>query len=193
MKTKKENFKIEIKNKWFGVVMGLIAILFISCGGDDDNSSDLTSGGAGEANIILTAGGEEFKVAGPCGWSVIGGVNYIGANQSDNQLRTFSSYFNISELPNVTTTYTLVEDDSDTDSAHITMNISEISGGKLTEWNSKDTSGKLTLVVEGKKITANLAGITLFPQTNSGAFTNGNTGAFANNGTLTGTLIFYKK
>lgn len=192
MKTEKDNFEIEIKNKWFGVVMSLITVLFISCGGDDDNSSE-TSGGAGETNIVLTAGGQEFKVVGPCGWAAIGGVNYIGANQSDNNLRTFSSFFNISELPNATTTYTLVEDDSDTDPGHITMNITEISGGKLTEWSSKDTSGKLILVVEGNKITANLTGITLFPQTNSGAFANGNTGAFANNGTMTGNLTFYKK
>ena len=110
MKTKKDNFKSEIKNKAFSVVMILITVLFISCGGDDDNSSG-TSGGEGEANIVLTAGGQEFKVVGPCGWAVVGGVNYIGANQSDNNLRTFSSYFNISELPDATTTYTLVDDE----------------------------------------------------------------------------------
>lgn len=183
---------MKITNKLVCLFTCLVTLLFVSCGGDDDNSSE-TSGGAGEANIVLTAGGQEFKVVGPCGWAVIGGVNYIGANQSDNNLRTFSSFFNISELPDATTTYTLVEDDSDTDPAHITMNISEISGSKLIEWSSKDTSGKLTLVVEGKKVTANLSGIALYPQTNSGAFTNGNTGAFANNGALTGTLTFYKK
>lgn len=195
MKTKKHNFEIK-RNRLLFILISLFAILFISCdgGGDDNNdSSNPTSDKAGEAKITLTAGGQEFKVFGPCGWATALGTHYIGANQSDNNLRTFSSYFNISELPSSTTTYTLVEDSSDTDPTHITMNITEISGSKLTEWSSKNTSGKLILVVEGSKITANLAGITLYPQTNSGAFTNGNVGAFANNGILTGTLTFYKK
>lgn len=177
------------------LVLLSITLFTISCNSDsnDGNSTGTeTTNSEGEANIILTAGGQEFTLKGPCGWTVALGAKYIGANQSDNNLRTFSSYFNISELPSVTTTYTLADDVSDTDPKLITMNITEISGSKLTEWSSKSSSGKLTLVVDGNKITANLAGITLFPQTNSGAFTNGNTGAFANNGVLTGKLTFYK-
>lgn len=171
-----------------------ITLFTISCSKDDNDETSTetnTTNSEGEANIILTAGGQEFKLKGPCGWAVAGGVNYIGANQSDNQLRIFSADFNISELPTETTTYTLVEDVFDTDPSHITMNISELAGSKLTEWSSKNTSGKLTLTVEGNKITANLEGIILYAQTDSGLFTNGNTGAFANNGVLTGTLTFY--
>jgi hypothetical protein len=147
---------------------------------------------AGTADITLTAGGQEFKIKGPCGWASAGGTNYIGANHTDNNLRTFSAFFNIATLPSTTTTYILVDDALNTDPTHITMSISEISGSKLTEWSAGNTSGKLTLVVSGNKITANLSGITLQPATSAGAFTLGNVGAFANPGVLTGTLTFYK-
>lgn len=187
------HFKINLKGIFLYAMISIFSALCISCdNGDDENNNPSTTPDAGTANIILTAGGQEFKIAGPCGWANAAGANYIGANQSDNNLRTFSSYFNISQLPEKTTTYTLVEDSSDTDPAHITMNITEISGTTLISWNSKNSSGTLTLVVDGNKITANLEGITLYPQTDSGFFTNGNTGAFANNGALTGTLTFYK-
>ncbi|REG92914.1 hypothetical protein [Flavobacterium aquicola] len=197
MKNKEKHFSINVKNilSYFLIIM--LSILSISCDkGDSDDNDNNNSGqtpSAGTAAIILTAGGQEFKIAGPCGWANAAGANYIGANQSDNNLRTFSSYFNITQLPEKTTTYTLVEDSSDTDPAHITMNITEISGTTLIEWSSKNTSGNLTLVVDGNKITADLAGITLYPQTDSGFFTNGNTGNFANNGVLTGTLTFYRQ
>lgn len=184
-----------MKNIKLILVLLFITQFTISCSNadkDDTSTETNTTNSEGVANIILTAGGQEFKLKGPSGWAVAGDVHYIGANQSDNQLRTFSSYFNISEMPAATTTYTLVEDDSDTDPTHITMNITELAGSKLTEWSSKNTSGKLRLVVEGKKITANLEGITLYAQTESGLFINGNTGAFANDGFLTGTLTFFK-
>jgi len=198
MKNKKTYFPIDAKNILSCFLIIILSILSISCdngdsedNGDTNNSTQTPS--AGTANIILTAGGQEFKIAGPCGWASVAGTNYIGANQADNNLRTFSSFFNIKQLPAITSTYTLVGDSSDTDPTHITMNITEISGKTLTEWSSKNTSGKLTLVVDGNKVTANLAGITLYPQTNSGFYTNGNVGAFANNGALTGTLTFYRQ
>ncbi|MES2557376.1 MAG: hypothetical protein V4604_14575 [Bacteroidota bacterium] len=145
----------------------------------------------GSADVTLTAGGSEFKVTGPCGWASAGGTNYIGSNHATNNLRTFSAYFNIENPPTQTTTYILVDDGLDTDPTHITMGISEISGNTLTEWHSTDASGTLTLTVVGNTITADLSGIVLSPQTNSGFFTNGNVGAFANAGTLSGTLVFY--
>ncbi|MDH4471924.1 MAG: hypothetical protein QE487_04905 [Fluviicola sp.] len=147
--------------------------------------------GESTANITLTAGGEEFKVVGPCGWASAGGTHYIGSNHAENNLRTFSAYFNLENPPTQTTTYILVDDELDTDPTHITMNISQIAGNTLTEWFSTNTSGTLTLVVEGNKISADLSGIVLSPQTNSGFFTNGNVGAFANPGALSGTLVFY--
>lgn len=177
------------------LVLLFITLFTISCNSDsnDDTSTGTeTTNSVGEANIVLTAGGQEFILKGPCGWASAVGVNYIGANHGDNNLRTFYSYFNIKQLPTVTTTYTLVESSSDTDTSHITMNITEISGSVLTSWYSETSSGTLTLVVNDNKVTANLDGITLYPQTNSGFFTNGNTGAFANNGVLTGTLTFYR-
>jgi hypothetical protein len=192
----KTHFKINPKGILLYVMIAMFSALCISCdnsdNSDDGDNEPSPTTEEGTANIILTAGGQEFKITGPCGWASVAGTNYIGANQSDNKLRTFSSYFNIAALPASTTTYTLVEDSNDTDSTHITMNITEISGTTLISWISKNTSGTLTLVVDGNKITADLAGITLYPQTQSGFFTNGNTGAFANNGVLTGTLTFYK-
>lgn len=173
----------------------LFSVIILSCDKGDDSNSSSTNPGQGIANITLTAGGEEFKINGPCGFASAGGAKYIGANQEGNNLRTFSSYFNITELPSTTTTYTLVEDVLDEDPLHITMNVTELSGSNssiLTEWSSTDSSGTLTLVVDGNKVTANLAGITLAPGTGGFGFTNGNVGAFANNGILTGTLTFYK-
>ncbi|MEO8234974.1 MAG: hypothetical protein ABI549_06130 [Flavobacterium sp.] len=89
----------------------------------------------------------------------------------------------------------MVEDASSTHTNpnHTTMSIGELTGSTLTEWFSKDTSGTLTLVVDGNKTTANLAGITLYPYQGNPIFSTGNTGAFANNGALTGTLVFYKQ
>ncbi len=180
-----------MKTKITSILMiTLLGILSLSCSKDDDNASPTNA--VGSADITLTAGGQPFKVTGPCGWAVAGGANYIGATHAENSQRTFAAFFNITTLPTVTTTYTLVESVVDTDPSHITMNITQIAGSTLTEWSSKNTSGTLTLVVDGNKITANLAGITLYPQTSSGAFTNGNVGAFANNGTLSGTLTFYR-
>jgi hypothetical protein len=188
------HLKINLKDILFYALIVMFSVLCVSCDNAEDSNNDSppTTNDVGTANIILTAGGQEFKITGPCGWASAAGANYIGANQSDNNLRAFSTYFNIAALPASTTTYTLVGDSNDTDPTHIIMNITEISGTTLISWNSKNTSGTLTLVVEGNKIIANLEGITLYPQTSSGAFTNGNTGAFANNGVLTGTLTFYK-
>jgi hypothetical protein len=180
----------------FLVFLALSASLLISCKKDEKKPTSATptpTTEEGHADIALTMpNGEVFQLNGPCGWAVAGGVNYIGANHSSNNLRAFSTNFNITELPSQTTSYILVDDESDTDPTHITMSITEINGDTLTSWSSKTTSGTLTMVVNGNKITVNLAGISLYPQTNSGFFINGNVGAFANDGALTGTLTFYK-
>ena len=120
------------------------------------------------------------------------GSRYIGAKDEANSLKTFSTFFNINELPTATTTYTLVANQNDTAPNHIWMNITEIRGGGLFEYTSSDTSGTLTLKVEGNKVSVDLAGIVLKPSTNSGAYTNLNVGAFSNPGTLSGTLVFYR-
>lgn len=175
-----------------------IAFLTISCDKGDDSPGlvpNPTQGGEGIADITLAAGGQEFKVNGPCGWASAAGVKYIGANQSGNNLKAFSTYFNIQDLPSQTTSYVLVEDVQDTNPNHITMNLTEIIPGTpatLKEWSSINTSGNLTLVVEGNKVTANLSGIVLKAGTGAVGYNNGNVGAFANNGTLSGTLTFYK-
>lgn len=180
----------------FLVFITLSAVLLMSCKKDEKKPTSTTTTPTteeGHADITLTMPtGEVYQLNGPCGWATVSGTNYIGANHASNNLRTFSTFFNISELPSQTTSYTLVEDGSDTDPTHITMNITEISGDTITGWHSNTTSGTLTMVVNGNEITVNLAGITLYPQTNSGFFTNGNVGAFANSGALTGTLTFYK-
>ena len=180
----------------FLVFIALSATLMMSCKKDEKKPGSPTPppvAEEGQADITLTMpAGEVYQLNGPCGWASAAGTNYIGANHASNNLKTFSSYFNISELPAQTTSYTLVEDGTDTDPTHITMNITEINGDTLTAWHSKTTSGTLTLVVNGNVVTANLAGITLYPETNPGFFTSGNVGAFSNNGALSGTLTFYK-
>lgn len=164
-----------------------------ACKSDDEPQiKEETNTEAGVANITLTAGGEQYKINGSCGWATVAGQNYIGAKDETNSLKVFSTYFNITALPTTTKTYTLVADQNDTDPNHIWMNITEIRGGGLFEYNSSNTSGNLTLKVEGNKVSVDLAGIVLKPSTNSGAFTNLNVGAFSNPGTLSGTLVFYK-
>lgn len=182
------------------LALAFVTALSFSCKKEDANPTNGTSGTVtnpeGVADITLTAGGQEFKLNGPAGWASAGGTKYIGANQNGNNLKTFAAYFNIDELPSVTTSYTLVADALDTDPNHITMHLVEITPGTpatLTEWNSDTTSGTLTLVVEGKKVTANLSGITLKAGQGTVGYTNGNTGAFSNDGNLTGTIVFYKE
>jgi len=145
----------------------------------------------GKANITLTAGGEQYKIQGPCGWASAGGTRYIGDNEASNSLKTFSAFFNLENPPAKTTTYTLVGDSFDEDPGHITMNITEIRSGGMFEYTSTSASGKLTLEVSGKKITAKLDGITLKPTTESIIYKSLNTGAFSQTGTLSGTLEFY--
>lgn len=145
----------------------------------------------GKAKITLTAGGEQYKIEGPCGWASAGGTRYIGANEASNSLKTFSAFFNLQNPPAKTTTYTLVGDILDENPGHITMNITELKNGGMFEYKSTNGSGKLTLEVDGKKITAKLDGITLKPTTESLIYKSLNTGAFSQSGTLSGTLEFY--
>ena len=95
-------------------------VSLMSCNRDDDNNSEEeTTTEAGTANITLTAGGEQYKITGSCGWASVMGQNYIGAKDEANNLKTFSTYFNITALPAATTTYTLVADQNDTAANHI--------------------------------------------------------------------------
>lgn len=176
------------------VVIGF-AFFENACSNDDKDSDSNNSNSDGTASITLTAAGEQFKITGTCGWASAAGVKYIAVTQDGNNLKTFSVYFNVENLPVQTTIYTLVADESDTNPSHITMNLTEITPGttpKLTEWNSMNASGTLKLSVDGKKITANLDGIVLKPGSGVVGYINGNTGALASNGTLTGTLTLYK-
>jgi hypothetical protein len=160
----------------------------MACKKDDKKSvsSPTPATEEGSADITLTlTNGQVFQLSGPCGWAVAGGSNYIGVNHSSNSLKTFSTFFNISELPSQTTSYILVDDMFDTDPTHIYMNITEIIGSSWIEWTSSDVSGHLTLVVQGNKVTADLSGIVL----ESGS---SNASPYNAGGTLSGTLTFYK-
>ncbi len=168
------------------VCTALLTLSFCTKKNDPEGQSQ-----EGKANITLTAGGEQYKIQGPCGWASAGGTRYIGANDAASSLKTFSTFFNLENPPKQTTTYTLVADQFDEDPGHITMNITEIKNGGLFDYNSTNTSGKLTLVVSGKKISVNLDGITLKPTTESMIYKSLNTGAFSQPGTLSGTLEFY--
>lgn len=146
------------------------------------------------ATITVTSGTKTTTLSGSCGWAVAAGLNYIGAQDQVKNLRTLYTSFNIQSLPTQTTTYLLVEQDvNDTDPTHVSMSFSEQIGNGLLEWSSIASSGNLTLVVSGNKVTVNLTGISLKAQTNSGFYTNLNTGEYANPGVLSGTLTFYKQ
>lgn len=185
----------------------LLAVVLLACKKKDkDQQNDptplsTTTGGSttggpvqtSVATITVTSGTKTTTLSGPCGWAVAGGVKYIGANDQANNKRVMEASFNIQDLPAQTTTYTLVAYDvNDTDPAHVSMSFTEISGNSLLQWSSGSTSGNLTLVVTGNKVTVDLSGITLKAQTNSGFYTNLNTGEYANPGVLSGTLTFYK-
>ncbi len=175
------------------------AISMIACSNNDEGepNNDDNTPSAGTAQITLTAGGEQYKINGPCGWASVMGTNYVGANDADNNLKTFSAFFNLEALPAVTTTYTLVKspewDEEDNDPTHIWMNVTEIRNGGLFQYASDDSSGTLTLVVDGNKVTVDLTGIVLQPYDGSSLiYENLNVGAFSNPGTLSGELIFYR-
>ena len=174
---------------------GLLTVFFISCSKDSptvDSAPNVTSG-VSTADITITAGNQQLKLTGPCVWANAAGVAYIGANHATNNLKVFGVNFNVTNPPTQTTTYQIVAWNTVKTASNVSIYFSEISGNNtiLTEWNSKDNSGNLKIVVEGNKYTVNLTGITLYPQTTS-IYINGNVGAFANPGTLTGTLTFYK-
>lgn len=171
------------------LILGMAIIgMFIACDKDDDsNGGSSNTPSAGVADITLTTtGGDEFKLHGPCGWAFAGGVGYIGANQEDDALKTFSVDTNLTTLPTETTTYTITDDVTDEDPAKITMHFVKFNGGSsFTSYDGYAGSGTLTLVVNGDEITADLSGIDLEAET-------GNPAPYNVDGALSGTLKFYR-
>lgn len=162
--------------------------------GGSTTSAPTPTTGVSIANITVTTGSVTTTLTGPCGWAVAGGVNYIGANDQTLTQRVCAINFNIPNPPSQTTTYSIVASASNngTSANIVDMSFAEIAGNNLLEWSSTNTSGSVTLVVSGNKVTVNLAGITLKAQTSSGFFTNLNVGELAKPGVLSGTLVFYK-
>lgn len=162
--------------------------------GGSTTSAPTPTTGVSIANITVTTGSVTTTLTGPCGWAVAGGVNYIGANDQTLTQRVCAINFNIPNPPSQTTTYSIVASASNngTSANIVDMSFAEIAGNSLLEWSSTNTSGSVTLVVSGNKVTVNLAGITLKAQTSSGFFTNLNVGELAKPGVLSGTLVFYK-
>lgn len=161
--------------------------MFANCDKSDDNATPIYVAPAGVADVTLTTtGGEEFKLSGPCGWAYAGGVGYIGANQTGDNLKTFSVDTNLTALPATTTTYTITDDALDEDPTKITMHFVKFNGGSsFTSFDGYVGSGTLTLVVEGNKVTADLSGIDL-------EAADGNPAPYNLDGSLTGTLTCYK-
>lgn len=182
------------------MIMVFAIVLMLGCSKKEieDATDETIVASAGTADITLKAGNSTFKLIGSCGWAVAANVKYIGAKHTDNNLRVFSANFSIDELPTKTTTYTLVESNAnDKDVTHVSMSITQLTGNKLFSYVSSNTSGKLTLVVDGNKVTANLSGITLQPTILTDIqklmYTSENVGDFANAGALSGTLTLYRK
>lgn len=162
------------------------------CSDDKEIEEQPDTGGSGKGEITLSAGGEEYKISGNCGWAAAGGAKYIGLQDANNPLKTFSIFFNVEDIPKSTTSFDLVADVLDEDPKHVTMNITEIKGGSMFEYRSTDASGKVTLEVNGNSVKVNLNGVKLKPTTTNPIYTSLNTGAFSKEGTLKGTLIFTK-
>lgn len=162
----------------------------------NSSTSTTTTGAPAQvsaATITVTSGAQTTTLTGSCGWATAAGVHYIGSHDQNKNLRIFEATFNIQDPPSQTTTYTLTAYDvNDTNPAHVSMSVSEQINNGLLEWHSTNSSGTITLVVSGNKITVDLTGISLAAQTNSGFYTNLNTGDYANPGVLTGKLTFYK-
>ena len=163
----------------------MIAFVFASCDSGSDSKS--SSPAAGTADITLTTTtGETFKLNGPCGWAYAGGVGYVGANQTGDPLKTFSVDTNLTSLPTATTTYTITNDVLDESPTKITMHFVKMNtSGSYTSFDGYIGSGNLTLAVDGNKVTANLAGITLKADS-------ANAAPYNHDGALSGTLTFYK-
>lgn len=165
---------------WVSIPLMLAGTL-LSCKKDKIEDSQ-----PGTADVTITMGSQQMHVKGPCGWASAAGVNYIGANHETNNLRVFGISFNIENPPTATTTYTLVDDQLDESPAHVTAYFTEVQGSTFIEWTSFDGSGNVTLQVSGKKITVNLDGIVFEPH-------NGNAAPYNANGTLSGSLTFYRE
>lgn len=167
----------------------LAALIAISaCSKDDDNNNPAPfyQAPSGVADITLTTtGGAEFKLNGPCGWAYAGGVGYIGANQENDALKTFSIDTNLTELPTTTTTYTITDDALDEDPAKVTMHLVQFSGGGFTSFDGYSASGTVEFVVNGNEVTVDLSGIRLEAD-------EGNVAPYNQDGILSGTLKCYR-
>lgn len=162
--------------------------LFSACDKDDDSSSQapIYQPPAGVANITLTTtGGTEFKLNGPCGWAYAGGVGYIGANQENDPLKTFSIETNLAALPTQTTTYTITDDALDEDPTKVTMHFVKFSGSSYTSFDGYSASGTVEFVVNGNEVTVDLFDISLEADESNAA-------PYNQNGTLSGTLKCYR-
>lgn len=165
-----------------------ILIVLIACTKKDDNKKTTNSNGnpAGIAKLVLKYETDSIVLNGSCGWASAGGVKYIGCKDDNNSLRVVDITFNIDELPNSNTTYNIKATDfSDTLKSNVNLNFTEMIGGTFVEWNSNDNSGNITLVIEGKKVTANLVNIKLSAGTDNAV-------KYNKEGTLNGNIVFYK-
>ncbi|SCY48314.1 hypothetical protein [Flavobacterium caeni] len=160
--------------------------LLTACDKDDQNAMPYYVAPAGTADVTLTmTGGSTYELDGPCGWAYAGGVGYVGANQTDNSLKTFSIDTNLTELPSVTTTFTLTDDALDEDPTKARIHLTEFVGSSFVSWDSTTASGQVTFAVNGNEVTVDLSGITLEAESSNDV-------PYDNNGTLSGTLKFYK-
>lgn len=159
-----------------------------ACSKDDDNNpAPFYQAPSGVADITLTTtSGAEFKLNGPCGWAYAAGVGYIGANQENDALKTFSIDTNLAELPTTTTTYTITDDALDEDPTKVTMHLVQFNGGGgFTSFDGYSASGTVEFVVNGNEVTVDLSGISLEADES-------NVAPYNQNGILSGTLKCYR-
>lgn len=168
------------------ILLAAVIGLFTACDKEDDNATPYYVAPQGTAEVTLTmTGGATYKLDGPCGWAYAAGVGYVGANQNNNSLKTFSIDTNLTSLPTETTTFTLTDDALDESPTKARVHLTEFVGGSYISWDSTPTSGEVTFTVNGNEVTVNLAGITLEADAVNNAPND-------QNGALSGTLKFYR-
>ena len=167
----------------FAAIIGM----FTACDKGDDNVQNFYQAPSGTADITLTTtpGGTEFKLNGPCGWAYAAGVGYVGANQLNDSSKAFSIDTNLTELPTETTTFTITNDIFDEDPLKVSIHFIDFEDSGYTSFDGFIGSGTVTFVVEGNKVTVNLAGVTLRAD-------DANDAPYNQDGALTGTLTFYR-
>jgi hypothetical protein len=162
----------------------LLVVTNSSCkkGGDSDPNGKVGNGTA--TLVVSNSASTTYTINGSCTFNdFTSSINIVDATTGTN----ICSVLLNEALPATTKTYTLVKSDiNDENVNHATMDFSLITNSSITDWSSDNSSGTVTLNVNGNAINCTFNNIVLQPS----AFYN--TGELANPGRCTATLTVYR-